>query len=771
MRFLLLLYHTISLACLCIAQSPIVPGAYILELNPIIDFSKHPFRTTNLHVQEFRNAATAANIHYNVRYEFNNPDIFLGLSIQVTDTGKSDAEMRRLLNAIPGVVSVSPVEVIEASQPPGEDEAFTLSNSQTLAFEDDPELLGPFTGGDLSSSLRMGGIDKLHKLGIKGKGIKIGIIDSGIDYRHPALGGKFGPGNKIAGGYAFANDRGAPVMEEDPLTTCYAGGHGTHVAGNLCLTSCNLTCIPLTYIVQGIIGMESGSRGFDIEGVAPEATIFMYRVTGCGSGGSTDALIKVFTKAFEDGVDIVSISMGLLTRNDPYQKVTDRLTEAGVFVVVSLGNDAAADPRQEHLYTGATPAIESNVVAVGSVVNSHFPTVYSANDSVNNIRYASVYPVNLTEEADVYILEDPCNRKQLEEAERIRASNMANTIFATPRIQGVRTCLFSFGSKEPGIQYIMLLMPESQNIFNTSRADPYSASYPAELSTGNPQFLFVDAADSAKLLQTYKSFGGHQKYKLSFKDKTLSSVPYPAGGLMDFYSSFGPSATRSGGLLLKPQLSAPGGAILSTTPLGPLGGGYAIYQGTSMATPYISGCLALLKSQFLNETQFELLSRLQVTSAPVQWAYNASMLAGTMQQGAGLVNAYDAIFSTTRISPSQLNIEDDKTRNIRITEIRIENTSNRSQQYVFSHTGAGFMYKSLYNNELNQMPIFGKVKFDLKNVTLPSLTSAVISLTISPPRNTTHEGLYSGFVKIISKTVNQTFSIPYVGRVNSAKCC
>ncbi|EHL03842.1 putative Major intracellular serine protease [Glarea lozoyensis 74030] len=241
--------------------------------------------------------------------------------------------MRRLLNAIPGVVSVSPVEVIEASQPPGEDEAFTLSNSQTLAFEDDPELLGPFTGGDLSSSLRMGGIDKLHKLGIKGKGIKIGIIDSGIDYRHPALGGKFGPGNKIAGGYAFANDRGAPVMEEDPLTTCYAGGHGTHVAG--------------------IIGMESGSRGFDIEGVAPEATIFMYRVTGCGSGGSTDALIKVFTKAFEDGVDIV----------------TDRLTEAGVFVVVSLGNDAAADPRQEHLYTGATPAIESNVVAVGSVIH------------------------------------------------------------------------------------------------------------------------------------------------------------------------------------------------------------------------------------------------------------------------------------------------------------------------------------------------------------------------------------------------------------------
>jgi hypothetical protein len=218
---------------LSIAQSPIVPGAYILELNPIIDFSIHPFRTTNLHVQEFRNAATAANIHYTVRYEFNNPDIFLGLSIQVTDTLKSDAEMRRQLNAIPGVISVSPVEVVEPPQPPEEDEAFAFSNSETLAFEDDPELLGPFTGGDLSSSLRMGGIDKLHKLGIKGKGIKIGIIDSGVDYRHPALGGNFGPGNKIAGGYAFVDDGGLPAMKEDPLITCYAGSHGTHVAGKV----------------------------------------------------------------------------------------------------------------------------------------------------------------------------------------------------------------------------------------------------------------------------------------------------------------------------------------------------------------------------------------------------------------------------------------------------------------------------------------------------------------------------------------------------------
>lgn len=77
----------------------------------------------------------------------------------------------------------------------------------------------------------MGGVDKLHALGIKGKGIKIGIIDTGVDYRHPSLGGGFGPGFKIAGGWAFTADNGSSINSPDPLTICGGGGHGTHVSG------------------------------------------------------------------------------------------------------------------------------------------------------------------------------------------------------------------------------------------------------------------------------------------------------------------------------------------------------------------------------------------------------------------------------------------------------------------------------------------------------------------------------------------------------------
>jgi subtilisin family serine protease len=73
--------------------------------------------------------------------------------------------------------------------------------------------------------------------GSKGKGMKIAFVDTGVDYYHPSLGGRFGPGFKVAGGYAFVDDNwdgySDPIPGPDPLTTCFEGGHGTHVSGSL----------------------------------------------------------------------------------------------------------------------------------------------------------------------------------------------------------------------------------------------------------------------------------------------------------------------------------------------------------------------------------------------------------------------------------------------------------------------------------------------------------------------------------------------------------
>ena len=92
----------------------------------------------------------------------------------------------------------------------------------------------------LNESVSMINADKIWQdYGVYREGIKVGIIDTGIDYTHPDLGGGFGEGCKVAGGYDFVNDDGDPMDDHS---------HGTHVAG--------------------IVAAD----GESIKGVAPKAT-------------------------------------------------------------------------------------------------------------------------------------------------------------------------------------------------------------------------------------------------------------------------------------------------------------------------------------------------------------------------------------------------------------------------------------------------------------------------------------------------------------------
>ena len=143
---------------------------------------------------------------------------------------------------------------------------------------------------DTFSTHVMTGVDKLHAEGLSGKGKFIAIVDSGIDYNHPALGGGFGPGFKVAKGYDLVGDAytgdNMPVPDSDPYTEC--SDHGTHVAG--------------------IIGANPNPYNFT--GVAPGATLGMYRVFGCFDNVEDDVLIAAFMRAHEDGADVITASIG-----------------------------------------------------------------------------------------------------------------------------------------------------------------------------------------------------------------------------------------------------------------------------------------------------------------------------------------------------------------------------------------------------------------------------------------------------------------------------
>lgn len=146
-------------------------------------------------------------------------------------------------------------------------------------------------GADTYAPHVMTGVDKLHQEGFTGGGLFIGIVDSGVDYNHPALGGGFGPGHKVVAGSDLVGDAfngtadSVPVPDSDPMD---CAGHGTHVSG--------------------IIGALPNPYNFT--GVAPNATLGMWKVFGCGTQTVSDVLISAFNLAFEAGVDLISASVG-----------------------------------------------------------------------------------------------------------------------------------------------------------------------------------------------------------------------------------------------------------------------------------------------------------------------------------------------------------------------------------------------------------------------------------------------------------------------------
>lgn len=191
------------------------------------------------------------------------------------------------------------------------------------------------------------GVEELHAEGILGEGVKIGVVDSGVQYTHTALGGGFGPGFKVAGGWDFIGDgdwpaTGAPKMPDaDPMDH---DGHGTHVAGIL-------------------LGAAASSSSSGWTGVAPRATMHAYKVIGRGGSTTTETIIDAFLRAYEDGMDVITASIGGRGgfADNAWAVVADRIAAEGVVVTIGAGNAGQGGP-----YYASSGSSGAYVLAVAS---------------------------------------------------------------------------------------------------------------------------------------------------------------------------------------------------------------------------------------------------------------------------------------------------------------------------------------------------------------------------------------------------------------------
>ncbi|KAJ2330563.1 hypothetical protein GGI00_003647, partial [Coemansia sp. RSA 2681] len=459
----------------------------------------------------------------------------------------------------------------------------------------------------------------MQELGLDGKGIKVGIVDSGVDYGHPELGNcwktKDCPWQYGADFIGDIFDPSSPNPIVRPNSTPMdCDGHGTHVAG----------------ILSG--------QGPNVYGVAPKATYGSYRVFSCplnGKVSSTDDIIlQGIEAAYNDGHDIISLSLGGGSwPEDPISAACSKLVKQGVVVVAANGNDGS-----NGLYTAGTPAVGHGVIAVGSVDNwnvtgaiAEFTTPQQKYTVLLSTPGSDKHP--FTFETDVPVVA-PMDSSGSPLGCAGFSTSLAGKVVLIQR--GVCTFTQKATAAQSAGAVGVVIYNNVAGTLGPSVDDVVTIPVIA-VTREDGQAIVAGIATGPSTVKA--------------PSKLVGTFPASTGGQMSSFSSFGPSPE----LAIEPLLSAPGGNIWSTYPLKL--GSYASLSGTSMATPYISGTIALLKQARPGLSVEQIRSVLANSAKPLSDVATGQMI-HPYWSGAGLVNVYDAVKSRAMVSPPELSINE-----------------------------------------------------------------------------------------------------------------
>ncbi len=529
-----------------------------------------------------------------------------------------------------------------------------------------------------ANSVKHIGAEKAYEKGIKGHSIKVGIIDTGIDYTHVMLGGHEGtefaqvkpdepyagfPNKKVVGGYDFVGSRFNPggtrladlLPQPDPNPIDEAG-HGTHVAAT----------------VAGLEGPETYA------GVAPEAELYALKVFS-QSGTMDFVVIAALEWALDpnadgkrdDRLDVVNLSLGGIFggTHNLYTEVIRRVVSKGqMLVVAAAGNSGPVDQ-----IVGA-PSTADEALSVGAIIDSS-----PHNWQTPGIAYQIAGQDKKTLKAQSAVFSAP-----LPSADQEVRAELIDVGFARPplseELEGKLKGRIALAKRGGNIPFFtkakvaadagavaVLIVNTDEEVFRMGGGDGATLSIPVLMVPQSIGESLIQALARGERVEAFISdqYVHHQK------------------DLIDTITDFSSKGPRPDDLTIKPEIVAPGYEVMSAL----MGSGDrgVMFSGTSMASPHVAGAMALLKQKFPNLLAEELKALLMNTALPIHRLQTRERELVSLQ-GAGRVQVDRALIAQGVVTPSALSlglVDMEKQKVIRL-RLNYRNLSTESQSVSVS---------------------------------------------------------------------------------------
>lgn len=527
-----------------------------------------------------------------------------------------DLETLKKLLAMPGVKRISPQRIYTIDM----DYSLDLINASAMWSQ-------------------LGGQDAA------GTGIKVAIVDSGIDPDHALFGGTGWSypttGTWPKGNAAFCNSKIIAARYYTPTFAVNAGeeltpqdhhGHGTHVGG----TS-----------VGNRVTASFGTSTPEISGVAPGAWIMAYKglflnEAGTGAGGSNIMLVGAVEDAIADGADVINNSWGsdAWELDDPLTAAYEAAVDAGIVVVFSAGNSGP------------------DYNTVGSPNSSKFIDVGASTTKrayYNTLEVTAPTPVSTTlqsfaatEMSDIDASAIPTTT--IGPLPYLPTGKTGHLLTTAPELNGtllVPTVTMGITQTTPYSSGWIAVIPRGTHSFSSKAANAKSEGAVAAVIYLPPGSGYADddwkggftlQGEALYTVITGKEWGGGLvNWWKDNEDAARLQIGYPVSpfeteteDMIADFSSRGPGL----GLSIRPDLVAPGVNILS----GVWDGTYDVWGGTSMAAPHVTGAAALLLAQHPTWTPAQVKSALMTTASQTIVDTDKTTTADVMTQGSGRID-------------------------------------------------------------------------------------------------------------------------------------